>query len=111
MIFTTTKEKSSCCDDESGCSTSPKAEHSCPSCKKYGLKINQITLKAQLKKEYFDKLKTQMDQFNFCSNPICDIVYYSNDNSKSYNQSQVKSKITIKNNDPKTPLCYCKKIF
>ncbi len=124
MKFSTTKNENSCCDtstdtnccdttqsSDCGCSSTPKAEHTCPHCKEAGLKISEVTLKAQLKKEHYSELKNEANNFNFCKNPACDTVYYSNDGSESYNQSQVKSKITVKNDDPKTPLCYCKKLL
>lgn len=106
MLFSTTKQTSNC-----ECSVTTSATKNCPICNSQGLSVKEITLKSQLKKEYFNELKSSKDSFNFCSNPKCDTVYYSNDGSETFHQNDVKSKVTIKNDDSKTPLCYCRKLL
>ena len=93
------------------CGTSDEAETECPHCKEKGIKVKGITVKSQLKKEFYSELENSYEDFNFCTNPDCDTVYYSNDKKETFNQSQIKSKVTSKNDDPKTPLCYCKKLL
>ncbi len=102
MIFTHKIETASC-----GCAAQEETTQICPHCGKSGSNVDAITIKSQLKKEARDSMKLGLDAFNFYSNPKCDTVYYSNDGSETFSQSDVKSKITIKNDDPKTPLCYC----
>lgn len=106
MIFTNKIETESC-----GCATQEEATHRCPHCGKSGSKVDAITIKSQLKKEARANMKSGLDAFNFCTNPECATVYYSSDRSETFSQSDVKSKVTIKNDDPKTPLCYCKKLL
>ncbi|MFA6192818.1 MAG: hypothetical protein WC665_10775 [Sulfurimonas sp.] len=106
MIFKDKKETVGC-----GCSTTTNSHNACPRCKEEGLAVKEITIKSQLKKESLNNLKLSMSDFNFCSNPKCDTVYYSNDGSETYNQKDIKSKVTIKNDNPKTPLCYCRKLL
>lgn len=106
MIFTNKIKSGSC-----GCATQEVATYMCPSCNKSGSNVDAITIKAQLKKELRDNMTSGLDEFNFCTNPKCDTVYYANDSSEIFSQSDIKSKITIKNDDPKTPLCYCKKLL
>ena len=106
MIFTN-QEKSQSCE----CSTQDKVTHTCPHCSKSGSNVDAITVKSQLKKEARANIISDMQAFNFCTNPKCDTVYYSNDGSETFSQVDIKSKITIKNDDPKTPLCYCKKLL
>jgi hypothetical protein len=93
------------------CSVSTNSTNLCPNCNEIGLRVKEITIKSQLKKEYFSDLKSLSNEFNFCNSPKCDTVYYSNDGSEVFNQSQIKSKVTIKNDNPKTPLCYCQKLL
>jgi hypothetical protein len=106
MNFTVKKESSAC-----GCGDTIEAVGKCPNCNSKGTVVSGVTIKAQLKKEKFENLTTSKDDFNFCNTPKCDTVYYSNDGSQTYSQTDIKSKITIKNDDPKTPLCYCKKLL
>ena len=94
-----------------GCATTTKTNNLCPNCKEEGFVVKEITIKSQLKKESLNYLKSSIDDFNFCNNPKCDTVYYSNNGSQTYEQKDIKSKITIKNDDPKTPLCYCQKLL
>ena len=106
MIFTNKIETESC-----GCATQEQVTHVCPNCGNSGSNVDEITVKSQLKKEVRYNMHLRLDEFNFCTNPKCDTVYYSNDGSETFSQSNIKSKITIKNDDPKTPLCYCKKLL
>jgi Zinc binding domain len=106
MLFTDAKQTTS-----SGCSTQSTTQHCCPECTKVGNNVGAITLKSQLKKESFTKMQSSIDEFSFCINPKCDTVYYSHDSSETFTQAEIKSKVTIKNNDPKTPLCYCRKLL
>jgi len=104
--FTDKKESSSC-----GCVTPIETVNRCPNCNSKGTVVSGITIKAQLKKEKFENLTTSKDNFNFCNTPKCNTVYYSNDGTEFYNQEDVKLKVAVKNDDPQTPLCYCKRLL
>lgn len=93
-----------------GCSAGMKADSACPTCQKYGLKVSEVTIRSQVKKETLNSLQGDLDRFHFCTNPVCDTVYYDN-KRKTIAQSEIKSKVTLKNDDESTPLCYCKKLL
>lgn len=106
MVLEDTQETTLC-----GCATQDNAINACPHCNQSGNNVDAITIKSQLKKEARNNMRLDMDEFNFCTNPECDTVYYSNDGNETFAQADIKSKITIKNDDTKTPLCYCKKLL
>lgn len=92
------------------CSTNIKAEVACPTCQTYGLKVSALTIRSQVKKEPLKLLEADLEKFHFCTNPECNTVYY-NDTQIVVVQDEIKSKVTIKNSDASTPLCYCKKLL
>lgn len=94
--------------DSCGCSATLEATDSCPNCSKYGIAVSDVTIKSQLKKEYLETLADRSG-FSFCKNPQCDTVYYKD--KLSFSQSCVRNKVTVKNDDPQTPLCYCQKLL
>lgn len=94
-----------------GCSVSSSATASCPSCGTIGRKVSALTIQSQFKKETLSQYASHNDKFNFCTNPTCPFVYYDNSGSIVIHQNEIKSKVTIKNDDPSTPLCYCKKLL
>ena len=106
MVFNTTKPTQSC-----GCATQESTTVACPNCHQHGSNVDAVTVKAQLKKEVRSHMRLSLDDFNFCANPKCDTVYYANDGSETFAQNDIKSKVTVKNDDPKTPLCYCRKLL
>lgn len=103
-----------CCATDTnscGCGETNTSNVECSHCNEKGIKVSAVTLKAQLKKEHFEKLNHSADDFHFCTNANCDTVYYSSDGTETYVQEDVKSKVACKNEDLKTPLCYCKKLL
>ena len=94
-----------------GCGTADIAINLCPHCNSKGIELSAVTLKAHLRKEKFQTMSSSKDDFNFCTTPKCDTVYYSNDGEETFSQADVRSKVAIKNDDLKTPLCYCKKLL
>jgi hypothetical protein len=103
---TTTDTQSGC-----GCSSSAGAGTPCPACGTYGRKISALTAKSQLKKEVASFYSDRLDSLNFCTNPSCSFVYYDDSGSALIHQDEIKSKVTLKNNDLATPLCYCQKLL
>lgn len=94
-----------------GCSISSSATASCPSCGTKGIKVSTLTIQSQFKKETLSHYASHTDTFNFCTNSACPAVYYDNSGSTVIHQDEIKSKVTIKNDEPSTPLCYCKKLL
>lgn len=54
-------------------------------------------------------MATPMPQFYFCTTPACPVVYYTEGSDNCFYASDIKTRVTIKNDDPATPLCYCHK--
>ena len=104
MIFTT-QQNLSCCAPQT------KSSYLCPTCEQKGQKLQSQTIKAQLKKALLSSISVSLENFNFCTNATCDTVYYADDRSVHFGQSAIKTKVTLKNSDPKTPLCYCRKLL
>jgi len=94
-----------------GCGSADIAINVCPHCNSEGIELSAITLKAHLNKEKYQTMSSSKDDFNFCTTPKCDTVYYSNDGEETFSQADVRTKVAIKNDDLKTPLCYCKKLL
>lgn len=100
MLFTTTQTTST-----------PKKKDSyvCPQCGKEGKSVKEETIKAQLLKEKREHLRSNMGSFHFCTSPECRVVYYNKRGDECFYEADIKAKVTIKNDDPATPLCYCHK--
>ena len=81
----------------------------CPKCDVQGKSIDEVTIKAQLKKEKRETMGSKPDELIFCNSSGCGVVYYSSSNNELFFEEDVKSKVTCKNEDPATPLCYCRK--
>ena len=94
-----------------GCSSSASASAHCPVCGVLGRKISALTAKSQLKKEVASYYHSHLDSLNFCTNPTCSFVYYDDSGSVLIHQDEIKCKVTIKNDDLTTPLCYCQKLL
>lgn len=90
-------------------SDTKKKVPSCPSCGNEGKKVKDVTVKAQLIKEKRETMRSPLDDFHFCSSPDCSVVYYSKNGDECFYEADIKSKVTLKNDDPATPLCYCHK--
>lgn len=103
------------CDGTSGgscgCSTRSESAVGCPLCGATGRKVGSLTLRSQLRPEALARLNASLETFNFCTNPDCPNVYYDESRSATVGKDALKSRVTLKDDDPKTPLCYCKKLL
>lgn len=99
-------EGSSC-----GCQASAVSSSLCPKCGSHGRAVSAVTIKSQLQKDALALLDGDLDDFGFCENPSCDTVYYRQKDGKTFGQKEINSRVTLKNDDPNTPLCYCKKLL
>lgn len=93
-----------------GCEPIEDSNTSCPHCGSKGGKISAITIEAQLKEKNLQNLNSNKNSFNFCDAAMCPIVYYSDDQSEIFNQIDIKNKVSIKNTNLDTPLCYCQNL-
>ena len=49
--------------------------------------------------------------YHFCTNPDCEVVYYNDRDASVFKTDQLKNRVTIKDDSPETPLCYCFKVL
>lgn len=102
-IETTTTQS---CD----CIPAEDAQVVCPNCGLEGTKVSDITINSQIKEERLNTLVSKKNLFNFCSAAKCPVVYYSNDQKEMIKQEEVKNRVSIKDENLDTPLCYCRNL-
>ena len=59
----------------------------CPNCKTEGKRIKEITIKSQLD---ISLLELKSDQYWFCRNPSCFVVYFNDNGTEIYKESDLK---------------------
>ncbi len=75
----------------------------CPTCGLKGKKVKYKTVKSIVRKEV-----KKSDSYQICLNSNCEIVYFNNSESISYNLSDLKVKVWFKDvADENVPICYC----
>lgn len=93
------------------CSTGQtRAPIGCPNCRKAGMTVNLMTPQNTLFKAIREQLNNQYAYY-FCDNPNCDAVYYNAHDSTVFTTADLKNRVTIKDESPETPLCYCFKVL
>lgn len=101
----------SCCSpskEDSGV-TPPVTPSSCPACQNAGQPVDRITPQHTLKRPFREEI-TDDGHYQFCENPDCDTVYFSDNGQQSFATEQLINRVTCKDPSPETPLCYCYKI-
>lgn len=104
---TSNTERTSNCDCGTG---QTQSEIACPVCRKLGRTVNPTTPRHTLTRTVRDKLNAE-HHYHFCENPDCDVVYYNNQDTSVFTTSELKNAVTIKDESPETPLCYCFKVL
>jgi hypothetical protein len=92
------------------CKTTATIENKsfCPKCRQQGVVVGLVTLNAQIKNE-FKAFIGDKEHF-FCTSKVCEVVYYKS-NGELLTKDKIKSLITLKDEEPQTPLCYCFKVL
>ncbi len=81
-----------------------KENNLCPFCKKEANKVSSTTIKVMIKNEYKEDI-VNFNDFHFCNNPNCSVIYFKD--KKVIKQNQLIKKVGIKEwIIPKT-ICYC----
>ena len=80
------------------------AKNGCPVCHHKGKRVPLITLKSLLKPTSLETLKPE-ENYSFCSNPLCEVVYYSG--SHSFDKDTLKVPVYQKDDALDVPVCYC----
>ncbi len=70
-----------------------------------GWKVERITVGSHVNPEYWHLLG---DDFYFCPNPECDVVYFNG--RVTFTVKEVKTKVFFKEKGSPRPLCYCKQV-
>ncbi len=92
------------------CLSTNTIHHYLPTLWQSGVTVNRITPQHTLKRVAADTLDPQL-QYHFCENPACDLVYYDTTQSVEFTTDQLKNRVTLKDEDLETPLCYCFKVL
>lgn len=94
---------SDCCATSCNTHNHPK-KLPCPICGKDNIEVSVQTIMHHIKQAW--QWNTRNQGYYFCENPVCDVVYFGEDNSV-IPKSQVRTTVGIKENSPDTLLCYC----
>ena len=99
------REKDSC----GYCKIEPIKENTantCKHCDTRGIKVKSITINSILREEKLNLVEND-DNFYFCKNPDCEIVYFNNKKNLYFNKKDVKVRVGLKEKNPPIPVCYC----
>lgn len=76
----------------------------CPVCHLKGKRVPLITLKSLLKPTSLETINHE-ECYAFCSNPSCEVVYFSH--SKTFSKDMLKVRVYQKDEGLDVPVCYC----
>ena len=109
---TSDNSASSCGTSESGgCGTGQVAATiACPKCRRLGVTLSNVTPVNTLKRGARVAFDKDIAHY-FCETPSCDVAYYNGDNDQTFALSELKNLVTVKDESPETPLCYCFKVL
>nr|CRH04329.1 Conserved protein of unknown function [Candidatus Magnetococcus massalia] len=102
-----------CETKESGCCGTTKAsppQARCPSCGVAGSAVQAVTPQHTLKAAFRPEVDGD-GHYHFCETPNCNTVYFELERGQQFELEQLINRVTIKDKDPKTPLCYCFKVL
>ena len=76
----------------------------CPVCKAAGKKVELFTVRSLVRADWIAGLGG--DDYLFCANPDCDVVYYS-EGQNLIRKHQLKTRVGLKEKEAPRPVCYC----
>lgn len=83
---------------------SKPARHVCPENGKAYAQVAKTTMLHHILQPWLLNLKDQ--QYYFCDDPNCEVVYFGEDNSR-IKKSQLRIQVGIKETSPEALICYC----
>ena len=96
-------------ETEACCEFHPPKEYGptvCPQCQTLGREVQRLTVGALVKPEKRPQIPLQ-DEFCFCRNPQCDVVYFCQ-GKVFFRKNDLSVKVGVKEpDDPTVPVCYC----
>ncbi|MBF0381965.1 MAG: hypothetical protein HQL69_13160 [Magnetococcales bacterium] len=82
----------------------------CPICDAKGTDIKAVTPQHTLKAVHRREIDPN-GQYHFCENPDCNVVYFDCIGGSIFTTDKLINRVTIKDEHPDTPLCYCFKVL
>src|SRR5690606_17410336 len=82
------------------------AKSNCPSCGEKGKSVPLITLKSLLLPSSLETVEPD-NQYAFCPNSFCNIVYFSCTHSQTFEEEALKVPVFQKNINMDVAVCYC----
>jgi len=95
---------SDCCVSTSEQAKPKTVKRKCPSCEQLCLDVPRKTILQHIKEPWRRELSEQ--DYYFCRTPACVVIYFSNDD-KTINQSELRTRIGIKERADDALICYC----
>ena len=77
----------------------------CPVSGTTGLRVTINTLRNHVQEKYWDII--EKDDYFFCPNHDCEIVYFNNIEQLLFTTSEVRTRVGHKNGPEPRPICYC----
>jgi hypothetical protein len=81
-------------------------QYKCPMSKDEGIYVGLATVKSLLKELLQANIRLKED-YKFCKNPDCTIVYFSKDPTHYFETKDLKEKVTVKDKGLDVKICYC----
>ncbi|MEE9230825.1 MAG: (2Fe-2S)-binding protein [Acidobacteriota bacterium] len=94
------RSRDSCCPNTAKKTSGPIE---CPSCKRPGKRLEEITVKALLRGQAL--ARRSESEHRFCSTPTCLVVYYGR--YETFSREDVSVRVFQKESCPERPVCYC----
>lgn len=81
------------------------AKAACPVSGTLSRKAQRRTLEHLLKPERLGSLHNV--QYYYCKEPVCNVVYFSNENVPFFTADDIAVKVLVKDQGAEVPVCYC----
>ncbi len=103
------KNSNNCCSSGCNCSSEITESEICRYCKSSGISVKGQVLKTFLKEEWSKDIAENAN-FSLCSNPGCNISYFSNRENVYFTTEDLKLPIWFKRGAEPKIICYCHRI-
>ncbi len=78
---------------------------SCENCGRASRPVTRRTMLMMLKPDLFDRVTEA--EYRFCSNPGCDVVYFTEGEGPAFATSDLRLRVGLKATEDPIQLCYC----
>lgn len=95
---------SECCSTpQNKASPTPKT-HRCPANGQRYPQVSTVTIQHHLKRPW--RWTPTAEQYYFCDDPDCDVVYFGQDDSR-IEKARLRTRVGLKERQPEDLVCYC----